>query len=250
MKYEIATKRLRALLGLVALIVAAPGVVHAQRGGPALPVGSARDAAVIDLTGYWVSAVTEDWKFRMVTPNPGEYGGIPLSAEGRRVANTWDPAADEARGEACKSYAAPAIMRVPGRLHVTWQDGDTLSIETDAGTQTRLFRFGAQPSPTGAPTWQGHSVAEWQRSAAGGGTMRVVTTGLRAGYVRKNGVPYSENAVLTEYYDLHGAPNGDSWLVITTIVEDSMFNGPFVTSTNFKKLPDDMGWNPTQCSAS
>ena len=235
-------------IGLLCLL-AVPGVVLAQRGGPPLPVGAAEDRAVVDLTGYWVSAVTEDWKFRMVTPNPGAYRGVPLNGEGQRVADAWDPDADEAAGEACRAYAAPAIMRVPGRLRISWADGDTLRIETDAGTQTRLFRFDDVGAGRGERSWQGHSAAEWQPSDAGGGNLRVVTTNLRAGYVRKNGVPYSENAVLTEYYDLHGAPNGDEWLVITTVLDDAAyFNGPFLTSTNFKRIPDDSGWDPTPCS--
>ena len=236
-------------VSLLVVLSVGPATVHAQRGGPALPVGPARDAAVVDLTGYWVSAVTEDWKYRMVTPNPGEYGGVPLNGEGRRVADTWDPAADEAAGEECKAYAAPAIMRVPGRFRISWQDGDTLRVETDAGMQTRLFRFD-RGAAAGERTWQGHSAAEWLPSDAGGGSLRVVTTGLRPGYTRKNGVPFSEDAVLTEYYDLHTAPNDDEWLVITTVLDDPVYyNGPFVTSTNLKKLPDDSGWNPTPCSA-
>ena len=88
----------------------------AQRGGPPPP---ARDAAPIDITGYWVSVVTEDWKFRMVTPNPGVYDALTLNADGRRVGDTWDPEADEASGVACKGYAAPAIMRLPGRFRIT-----------------------------------------------------------------------------------------------------------------------------------
>jgi hypothetical protein len=209
----------------------------------------------MDLTGYWVSVVTEDWKFRMVTPNPGEFGGVPLNPEGRRVAEGWDPTRDESAGEQCRAYGAPAIMRVPGRIHITWEEEDTLRIDTDAGTQTRMFEFGGA-APGGEPSWQGHSVAEWQYAGGGRGgpgspgNLKVTTRGLRPGYVRKNGVPYSADAVLTEYYDLHAAPNLDQWLVVTTLVEDPMyFNGPFVTSTNFKKLADDSGWNATPCSA-
>src|SRR5690606_6288757 len=133
---------------LLMLTVCLAPAVHAQRGG--LAPASAEDAAVIDLTGDWISSVTEDWKFRMVTPNPGEYGGVPLSAEGRRVADLWDPAADEAAGEECRAYAAPAIMRVPARFRITWQDPNTLRVEADAGTQTRALRFadtGASQAP-------------------------------------------------------------------------------------------------------
>jgi len=244
------------VVATVLFLLAVPGRIDAQRGARgAGPAPTPKASAAIDLTGYWVSVVTEDWKFRMVTPNKGEYGGVPLTPEGRRVADTWDPAKDEAAGTQCKSYGAPAIMRVPGRLHVTWESDNTLRIDTDAGTQTRLFHFGAAQPPAGEPTWQGYSVAQWQYGGGGRGptrvgNLKVVTTHIRPGYLRKNGVPYSANAVVTEYYDSHEAPNGDRWLVVTTSVDDPVYvNAPFVTSTNFKKLPDAAGWNPMPCTA-
>src|SRR2546430_8596219 len=83
-----------------------------------------------------VSIVSEDWRWRMF-PNKGDYAGVPLNPEGRRVADAWDPAKDQTAGEQCKGYGAPAIMRIPGRFHMTWQDDQTLEIEADAGTQTR-----------------------------------------------------------------------------------------------------------------
>src|SRR3984893_10298650 len=107
-------------------------------GGQAGPPPSPRDAAPMDLTGYWVSIVTEDWRYRMVTPPKGDYAAVPLNPEGRKVADTWDPAKDEAAGNRCKAYGAAAIMRVPTRLHFTSENDNTLRIETDAGTQTRL----------------------------------------------------------------------------------------------------------------
>jgi len=210
------------------------------------------------MTGYWVSVIMEDWKFRMVTPRKGVYDTLPLNAEGRKVGDTWDPARDEAAGEQCRAYGAANVMRLPGRLHITWQDDNNLRIETDAGTQTRVFHFGATATPEGEPTWQGHSVAQWEFGAGGGrgaaqartGDLKVITTNLRPGYVRKNGAPYSKNAVVMEYYDINTLPNGDQWLTITTKVEDSTyFNRPYLTTTDFKKLPDATGWNPTPCSA-
>src|SRR5688572_25742305 len=144
--------------------------LRAQRGGGG-PPPAAREAAAIDLTGYWVSVIVEDWKYRMVTPKKGVYDTLPLNAEGRRLGDTWDPAQDEAAGEQCRAYGAANIMRLPGRLHITWQSENTLRIDTDAGTQTRLFNFGATPAP-GEPTWQGHSIATWEYSGAGRGTAR------------------------------------------------------------------------------
>jgi hypothetical protein len=192
----------------------------------------------------------------MVTPAKGDFQGVPMNQEAARVANAWDPAADEASGNQCKSYGAPALMRVPGRLLVTWQDDSTLKIETDAGTQTRLFRFGPAAARTSEPSWQGQSSAAWElpgRGAAGAGrtgSLKVVTTGLRAGYLRKNGVPYSENAVLTEYFDVVRERNGTPWMVITSVVDDPRYlQQPFMTSTQFKKQNDASGWDPTPCSS-
>ena len=240
---------------VVALLLAAPVGGQGRRGGRGQGGGPApRAAAALDLTGYWVSVVTEDWRFRMVTPPKGEYGGVPLNADGRRAADAWDPAKDEAAGNPCKAYGAAALMRVPGRLHITWENDNTLRVETEAGTQTRLFHFGGEQPPAGDPAWQGYSVAEWEYAAGGRGqartgNLKVVTTRMRPGYLRKNGVPYSENAVLTEYYDRHTASNGDVWLVVTTEVKDPQYlTMPFITSSHFKKLPDGSGWRPEPCS--
>ena len=227
----------------------------AQRGGRGGAPQSARQAAPFDLTGYWVSVINEDWKFRMVTPRKGIFETLPLNAEGRKVGESWDPARDEAAGEQCRAYAAPNIMRLPGRLHVTWENDNTLRIDTDTGTQTRLFRFGAAAASPGEPSWQGNSVAQWEfaaggRGAARMGNLKVVTNNLRPGYVRKNGAPYSKNATVTEFYDVNTMPNGDLWLTITTKVEDpAYFSRPYLTTSDFKKLPDAVGWNPTPCSA-
>jgi len=237
------------------LLVAAAAPLKAQGRGPETP----RAAAPIDLTGYWVSVVTEDWRFRMMTPAKGDYPSIPLNAEGRRVADRWDPAKDEAAGDTCKAYGAAAIMRMPGRIHITWQDDLTVKVETDTGAQTRLFHFGRPQPPAGPPTWQGFSVAEWEyagggrrgRAAVQGGDLKVVTTHLRPGYLQKNGVPYSGDAVVTEHFDaLNKEPNGDQWLIVTTLVEDPQYlNQPFQRSTHFKRQADETGWDPSPCTA-
>jgi hypothetical protein len=66
--------------------------------------------------------------------------------------------------------------------------------------------------------------------------------------LRKNGPPYSANAVVSEYFDLSKERNGDTWFVVTTIVDDPQYLAePFVTSTNFKKQADATGWDPQPC---
>ena len=212
-------------------------------------------AAPIDLTGYWVSVVTEDWRYRMVTPAPGDYQGVPMTAAARKIADAWDPTKDEAAGNQCKGYGAPAIMRLPGRVRISWQDDNTLKVETDAGTQTRQFRFGSGAGSGAGGDWQGVSVANWEvvagaRAVLPGAGLKVVTTKLKPGYLRRNGVPYSANTVVTEYYDRVNEASGESYLIIKTIVEDPAYlNVPFITSTHFKKQADEKGWNPTACSA-
>jgi hypothetical protein len=271
------------VLSLTALSVLVATEAVAQR-TPAPP--SPRSTAPIDLTGYWVAVVSEDWRHRMATPRKGDYESVPINAEGRRAADGWDLAADDAAGLQCKAFGVGGIMRQPGRLHITWADDDTLKVEFDAGTQTRLLEFAATASPAGERTWQGFSRAEWQRppSASGapvraqignnagpvapggggrgqrggptptaalgeGGSLKVETTNFRAGYLRKNGVPYSEDARITEYF--HRLPEeqgGDVWLHVVTIVDDPRYlNEPFYTSTQFKREPNGAKWNPAPC---
>ena len=287
--------------GLMLALAARPDLT-AQRGrGQAGPPAPPRAVAPVDVTGYWVSVVTEDWRWRMITPRKGDYTSVPISAEGRKVADAWDIAKDDAAGNQCKAFGLGGIIRQPGRLHVTWQDDRTLKLEFDAGTQTRLLSFDKSKAATGEKTWQGYSVAEWEGPVARGGTrggdgrgdarlltaeqarqrgggtgfgnvpggggaglrggpplktaaldsgiIKVTNTNFREGYLRKNGVPYSENAQITEYYQwLPPHPNGDRWLVVTTVVEDPKYlTQPFYTSTNFKREAGGAKWNPTPC---
>jgi hypothetical protein len=235
-----------------------------------------RSGAPQDLTGYWVSEVTELWRYRMLVPDKNDYEYVPLNPEGRKAADTWDPAKDQASDNACKSYGAPAIMQVPGRLHIYWQDDNTLRMDIDSGTQTRLFHFGGSAPASEAPTWQGFSVASWQgaenidtRDGQGGPIqddagrlipgrplrqadyLKLVTTHLRPGYLQKNGIPYSGNALLEEDFDTFSDPySGSAWLTVTAVTTDPPYLiEPLFTHAHFKKVPDESGWDPTPCRA-
>jgi hypothetical protein len=257
------------VVGLGIALVANLGFVGAawaqsRQAPPAGPPPSARAAAPIDVTGHWVSLITDDWVYRMITPAKGDVSYIPLNAEGRRIAEAWDPARDQAAGEACKGYAAPAIMRLPSRIEITWQDDNTLKFDIDTGMQTRVFHFG-QREPQGARSWQGWSFAAWELSGTTeqfypgptslgqikrAGSLRVDTSNLRAGYLRKNGVPFSENAFMTEYYNLIVEDDGNQYLVIQTFVADPRYlTGHFVRTMQFKREPDGSKRNPVPCSA-
>jgi hypothetical protein len=248
---------MRPFLRTTGLVLAAAASICAQgRGGPAGPPPPAKQAAPFDPAGYWVSIIVDEWRFR-VTPQKGDIPYLPINATARRIAMAWDPDKDFADGNQCKAYGAVGIMQRPGRLHITWEDDNTLKIEADAGTQTRTLHFGASQGPSGPPSWQGYSVAQWQTvprgrgnvaPPAGGGTLKVTTTNMLPGYIRKNGVPYGDKAVLTEYINhLNGAEN-DDYLVVTAEVEDATYlNQPFVRTYQFKKQADSKGWNPMPC---
>jgi hypothetical protein len=207
---------------------------------------SAREAALIDLEGYWVSVASEDWRFRMVDAPKGVYSGLTLNAEGRRVGDSRDAEFDRANGRECLAYGAPSLMRMASRFQITWEDDDTLRIDSDYGSQTRLLHFG--DAPPGAPSLQGYSKAQWIMAPDGGGNLKVITTNLSDGYLRKNGAPYSSETTLTEYINVHTMANGDRWINITTEVDDPIyFSAPLVHSTDLKQLPNRRGWNPTAC---
>ena len=263
------------MLRWTAIAIALGGLaLRAQ--APATPQAN----APIDITGYWVSLVTEDWRYRMLNAPKGDYYSIPLNEEGKRIADTWDAAKDVAEGKQCMAYGAPNIMRQPARLHISWVNPRALKIEIDAGKQSRLFPFEPASLP-GEPTMQGSSVATWQTpqsiraanskisaqdpntpgfAAASmasppappdtrrlGGTLKVVTTHIKPGYIRNNGVPFSANAVLTEYYDLH-TRDGVEYLVQMQVLEDPRYlDAPWVVSNHYRREPDGSKWDPQPC---
>ena len=235
-----------------------PTVAAQGRGGQAPPAPpTPRAQAPIDLTGYWVAIISEDWRWRMVTPSRGDFPSIPMTLAAQKIAEAWDPAKDEAAGEQCKAYGAPGLMRGPTRLNITWLDDDTLKLETDYGMQTRLFEFRGAPA-NAAPSRQGTSVAQWVMAGGGGrgrggprfGAMKTVTTNLRPGYLRKNGVPYSERTTFTEFWDVHTETSGDRYLVVTNTVTDPVYlQLPWITAIHFKREPDGSKWSPEPCDA-
>jgi hypothetical protein len=276
---------------LAAAAGAHPAAQQAQGAPPpAVVPPPARVAAPIDMTGTWASVITEDWQWRFVTPIVGDYTGIPLNADGDRVARQWNPDADVKAGQQCKGFGAAAINRLPTRLQITWVDDNTMKLDFDLGTQSRLVHFDKSKAP-GARSLQGHAIGEWidlpapgrggpvgqppggaragappaagpapagARGGGGGraagpagpraGGLKIVTTNLLPQYLRQNGVPVSEKAVVTEYLDVVPAPDGAQWLVLKTQVDDPTYlSGWYQVSSNFKKEANASKWNPTPC---
>lgn len=249
---------LSAVTGCLIVVLMAPRPAHGQtaaaQGRATQPPATARSTAPFDLTGYWVSIVTQNWRLRMVPPAKGDYIGIPISAAAKKVADVWDLARDEAAGDQCKPYGAAAIMNLPTRLHITWQDDNTLRMDIDNGTQTRVFRFGHQIAGT-RRTLQGDSVAIWEGRRGSRPTaptakyLKVDTKNMLAGYLRKNGIPYGESAALREYFDVFQAPDGASIMIVTAVVEDPVYlETRYILSSQFRKENDGSRWDPTPCS--
>jgi hypothetical protein len=233
-------------------------VVGAQPPGDVDAARSPRESAPFDLTGQWVAVVNEDWRWRMVTPPVGDVASLPVNAEGRAAAAAWDLEQDRAEGRLCRAFGAPGLIRQPTRIRASWDDDDTLLLEFDAGRQTRRLEF----EPSSAPaehTLQGYSQASWSRltlrrgvfgaSAPPGGALHVLTTNLAPGYLRPNGVPYSEEATMTEFFRTLSLPeDGGTWLIVTTVIEDPVYlRTELIMSTQFKKEAQRGDWNPRPC---
>jgi hypothetical protein len=251
-------QRLRCLMLVICAGMACAPFALAQPGPPQAP-RTARESALLDLTGQWVAVVNEDWRWRMITAPVGDTSSLPVNAEARRVAAEWDLARDTAEGNLCRAFGAPGLIRQPTRIRVDWQDDNTLRMAFDAGTQERLLHFNSVPEPTEA-SLQGFSTAAWYRQrmsrgvlgrAAGtpGGSLHVQTTHLAPGYLRPNGVPYSDQARMKEYFSSFTLPGElGTWLVVTTIVEDPVYlTQELVMSTQFKKEDDQSLWEPRAC---
>ncbi len=213
------------------------------------------------MTGYWVSVVTEDWRWRMLVAEPGDVeNGIPLNQAGRELAEAWRPDGNEL--ESCLVFGGAGIMRYPGRLYISWENEETLRMDFSAGEQARLLHFNdTDASSNTASSLQGYTSANWykERQTRGmgfggpvrsfeGGNLRSVTQNLTPAFLQRNGVPYSDQATIESSYKVIDAPNGDRWLIITSVVNDPVYlQQHWITSTNFKYEENGDNWDPISC---
>jgi len=253
--------RLHSLLPVLVLAISCfdTSVAQSPPGGP--DTRNARERALIDITGQWVAVVNEDWLWRMVTPPVGDTASVPLNPAGRAAALAWDRERDVADNRLCRAFGPPGLIRQPTRIRIDWEDDAALSLQFDAGTQTRRLQFDSDAEPAEL-SLQGHSVAAWTRttqarglfgggSDTDGGALFVRTSNMTPGYLRPNGVPYSSQAVMKEYFrtfTLAGSLDSVSWLIVTTVVEDPEFlTTEFIFSSQFRKESDRSGWSPRPC---
>jgi len=251
---------------------ATTGLGSASR--PAARPPTAQAQAPFDPSGYWVSLITENWRWRMVVPGKGEYADVPINLRAKQLADAWNPATDEAAGKQCEAYGAAVIMRNPERLHISWQDANTLRVDTDEGMQTRLLRFvppaapggpAAAPEPLAAPhtdeppSWQGQSAARWQLAAGTAaaaapaaaprfGSLEVSTDDMLPGLLRKNGIPYGADTQMREFWDLRTLGT-QRWISISVRVTDPQYlRGPYIYDSIFQQEPDGSKWAASVCT--
>lgn len=204
-----------------------------------LPLAAAAQTRVgFNMTGMWTAMYHEDELERTDPGSPaGDYLGMPINDEARLRADTWDADLVSVLEHQCIPHSAIYAMRAPSNLKISTIDdpasGQIVAFIVD-GTYTgpRTIWMDGRPHPSefAAHTWSGFSTGAWE-----GDTLRVETTHLKAGYLRRNGVMFSDQAVLTEFFDLH-----DKYLTLTSIVEDPVYlTEPLVRSESWV-------WNPYQ----
>ena len=183
-----------------------------------------------DITGYWDAMLTEEFRIRLYGPEPGEIDGLPLNEKGREAALNFDPNDYYKPENQCRKHGGAYVMRGPFAKQFLYEDDNTLVIRIELEAQTRRIYLDGRPPPSDEHTGLGHSVGRWQN-----GILTVTTTHMTPYYHRRNGVPYSENAVMTEHFLLHD----DDYLSLIVKVDDPEYlTEPLVRSLSFKRLPD------------
>ncbi len=195
--------------------------------------------AETDLTGYWAPIMHEDRIFRTAGPSPRDYSGLPINDAARAIADVWNPEDNYKPENQCEMHGAAYIMRSPLRFELSYDDADTISIkiELEMGRERKIYLAGRAREP-GPATDMGHSVGRWD-----GDTLTVTTTHMRQKYIRRNGVPNSEEAVMTEHFVRHG-----DLLTLISIIEDPVYlTTPLIRSVSFNLLDQEFKWIRFPC---
>jgi len=192
--------------------------------------------AHVDLAGGWGQRFHEDLPERGAGPDIGDYLGLPINDAARRRADSWDAGKWTMLERQCEPHPpdygprGPASLRISSTVEPVSQD--VISWHTTLMwmlPQRTIYMDGrARPSAYAQHTWQGFSTGEWE-----GDMLKVTTTHLKEGWLRRNGVPRSEKATLTEYFIRHG-----EYLTLVTIVKDPVYlTEAFVRTSNWVADP-------------
>ena len=192
--------------------------------------------AQMDMSGSWGARFNEDQPERIPGPELGDYLGLPITDGARQWALSWDPSRLTLPEHQCQVHVSPYIYRGPLQLRI-WEERDPdtqvlIAIKHYISTyeQTRTIWMDGRPHPPeyAAHTWQGFSTGKFD-----GDMLTVTTTHLKMGWIRRNGVPRSDTAVLTEHFVRH-----DNVLTLITVISDPLYlSEPFVRTTNWSSDP-------------
>lgn len=190
-------------------------------------------AAQMDFTGEWAVVPAQD---NIDNPHLGEYVGIPLSAEAIRRAEIWDASIQSLPEWQCRPHSAAYIKRGPSNMRI-WKEVDPASREIVAfhaewlrSTDTAIYLDGRpRPPPYAGHTWAGFSTGEWQ-----GDRLKVTTTHMKQDYYRRNGVPQSDRARLSEYLIRRRFRDEDylTWVIVA--YDEVYLTEPLIRSTEYR----------------
>src|SRR5438093_9736531 len=201
-------------------------------------------SAQMDFSGEWQPIFYEDQPERVAGPEIGDYTGIPINDAARMRADTWMAAVQTLPEWQCRPHSADYIWRGPSQLRIT-KEINPVTRQINAfhlewlRSVDNIYYLDGRPHPSAnAPhTWGGFATAKWD-----GDMLTIKVSHLKEGYVRRNGVPRSDLATVTEHWMRHG-----NWLTVVTIVEDPVYlTEPFVRITDYE-LDEHRLVAPYQC---
>jgi len=204
--------------------------------------------AQVNLSGGWGQKLHEDEPERGPGPEIGDYTGMPINDAARMKADTWDAQRWGMVEHECDPHPVDDAVRGPADMRI-WSEGDPFTQAVVAWrttvryklTQRTIYMDGRpHPSANAPRTWQGFSTGTWEADM-----LQVTTTHMKEGWLRRNGLPRSDKAAMTEYFIRHG-----DFLTLVTDVEDPVYlTEPFIRTTNWildlgGRLPPDFGCIP------
>ena len=234
------------VLAAFAGAVTIPLIAQSQAGAPPSPSSSSQSqslveydddvqrgaASGVDFTGEWAPRFHEDEPERVPGPELGDFLGIPISDAARLRAVAWAASVQTLPEWQCRPHSADYIWRGPSPLRI-WKEVDPVSRQVTAwhaewlrSVDRSIYMDGRpHPSPNAPHTWAGFSAGKWD-----GDVLTIKTTHLKEGYLRRNGLPRSDVATLTEHWMLHG-----DVLTVAAIVTDPVYlTEPFIRTTDYE----------------
>lgn len=199
---------------------------------------SAMGQSTDSFVGYW-GHMGDFAGFTPSGPPIGDYQFLPLTDDGRMRAESWNPGIQSQMERQCMPHSAVWVPFGPTPLEII-DNGDHLVFRMQSNEVHRIIWMDGRehPPPYALHTWTGFSTAEWQ-----GNTLKITTTHTKEGFLRRNGVPNSERATITEYLTRH-----DSFLTDVVVVEDPVYlQGPLVRHQTYRPLSDDTELLPYPC---